>query len=170
MMKARLWSANSLSVELKVNPRTLAKALANVAADGKIAGRDAWLLTTAVQALREYEKGSSQLADRRLNYTNGTSDALLGQLEQLAREIDAGMRQLRDAGPDERIKVLEGFGTKVGALDRLLERSIARQGSDAIAILSGFRDRTVGRLVAEIVQLVQLAGSPVGDPSSVKGA
>jgi hypothetical protein len=59
MMKPRLWSANALSVELKVNPRTLAKALANVAPDGKIAGRQAWLLTAAVRALGEYPSRAS---------------------------------------------------------------------------------------------------------------
>jgi hypothetical protein len=159
MMKSRLWSANSLSVELKVNPRTLAKALANVAADGKIAGREAWLLTTAVQALREYEKDSSQFADRRLNCTSEASSASLAQLERVAHDIDVGMRRLRDAAPDQRLKVLQDFGTKVGAFDRALERSIAKQGLDATAALGAFRDRHVGRLVAEIAQLVQSAGS-----------
>jgi hypothetical protein len=171
-MVAKLWSIGGLALELQRSERTIGRALKTVPPDGELPGRHkAWFLRNAVDALARHEAQSDQLSGRRLSGRAGVaSDALLVQLEQLAHDIDAGMGQLRAAAPEERLKVLEGFGRKVGALDRLLERSIAGQGTDAIAILSGFRDRAVGRLVAEIVQLVQSAGSPVGDPSSVKGA
>jgi hypothetical protein len=171
-MVAKLWSIGGLALELKRSERTIGRALKTVPPDGELPGRHkAWFLRNAVDALARHEAQSDQLSNRRLSGRAGAaSDALLVQLEQLAHDIDAGMGQLRAAAPDERLKVLEGFGRKVGALDRLLDRSIAGQGSDAIAILSGFRDRAVGHLVTEIGQLVQSVGSPVGDPSRVKGA
>jgi hypothetical protein len=171
-MVAKLWSIGGLALELQRSERTIGRALKTVPPDGELPGRHkAWFLRNAVDALARHEAQSDQLSGRRLSgRAGGAPDALLVQLEQLAHDIDAGMGQLRAAAPDERLKVLDGFGRKVGALDRLLERSIAGQGPDAIAILSGFRDRAVGRLVAEIVQLVQSAGSSAGDPSSVKGA
>ena len=171
-MVAKLWSIGGLALELQRSERTIGRALKTVPPDGELPGRHkAWFLRNAVDALARHEAQSDQSRNRSLtSCTGGPSGALLTQLEQLAHDIDIGMRRLREAAPDQRLKVLDRFGRKVGTLDRLLERSIAGQGSDAIAILSGFRDRAVGRLVAEIVQLVQSAGSPVGDPSSVKGA
>jgi hypothetical protein len=60
----RLRSVNRLSTELQRNPRTLAKALADVPADGSLAGRPAWHMSTAVQALRRYEGGSNRFDGR----------------------------------------------------------------------------------------------------------
>jgi hypothetical protein len=156
-MRPRLWSISALAVETRKNPRTIARALRATPAEGTVSGgHDGWFLSTALAALASYERSSDQLAVRPLSSGNGggASAALPAQLEQLAGDIDAGMRRFRAAGPDERLKVLEGFGTKVGTFDRLLEQSIVVQGPDAAVILSAFRDRHVGRLVREIAGLL----------------
>jgi DNA-binding transcriptional MocR family regulator len=155
---ARLWSISSLATELQRNPRTMVRALSETPADGTIkGGHKAWYLTTALATLAAYERSSDQLAVRPLSGGDGKSDASLAQLERLAHDIDAGMRRLRAAAPGQRRQVLEEFGGRIGAFDRALERSIAKQGSDATAALGAFRDRHVGHLVREIAGL--LAGA-----------
>jgi hypothetical protein len=51
-MVKRLWSINALATELDRDRRTVAKALANVPADGSLSGKPAWFLDTALRALR----------------------------------------------------------------------------------------------------------------------
>jgi hypothetical protein len=155
-MVAKLWSIGGLALELQRSERTIGRALKTVPPDGELPGRHkAWFLHNAVEALARHEARSDQSSNRRLSCSpGGASDALLTQLEQLAHDIDTGMRRLREVAPDQRLKVLDGFGRKVGALDRLLERSIVAQRLDASAVLGPFRDQLVGRLVAEITQLL----------------
>jgi phage terminase Nu1 subunit (DNA packaging protein) len=50
-MTARLWSINALATELGRDRRTIAKALRQVAPDGKADGGKAWFMTTALAAL-----------------------------------------------------------------------------------------------------------------------
>jgi hypothetical protein len=60
----KLWSINRLSTELQRNPRTVARALDDVPEDGKLAGRPAWHMSTAIDALRQYEGGSNRFDGR----------------------------------------------------------------------------------------------------------
>jgi hypothetical protein len=71
---------------------------------------------------------------------------------------------MRSAAPDQRSKILEEFGPLIGRIDRALETSIAKQGSDAITTLSAIRDRLVGRLVYEIIELL----GPLPDEDAVR--
>ena len=50
-MTARLWSISALSVELRMDRRTVASRLHGVPADGTIQGNPAWWLPTALRAL-----------------------------------------------------------------------------------------------------------------------
>src|SRR3954467_3134445 len=51
-MTAKLWSISALSVELSLDRRTVGARLRGVRPDGKINGSPAWLLPTALRALR----------------------------------------------------------------------------------------------------------------------
>ena len=51
-MMARLWSISALAVELNLDRRTVAARLRGVRPDGKLHGSPAWLLSTALRALR----------------------------------------------------------------------------------------------------------------------
>jgi hypothetical protein len=147
MAKQKLWSANSLCVELRVNARTLAKALADIQPDGRISGRDAWHLATAIEALRQYEATSDRLNGRRLNGSAGAvPDPAFARLERLAVEIDSGMARMRDAPADQRVKVLEGFGSAVGEFDRVAGG------------LGPFRDLILREIVTEITGLLNAEG------------
>ena len=150
----RLWSISELATELAKNHRTMTRALADVPSDGVLkGGHKGWTLLTALDALRRYSEASDQLTDRARGRLHESAQ-LCDQIEGLATEIDAGLRRLRNAPPSQRLKMLKSFGKKVGALDRSLGRSIVAQGLDATAVLGPFRDQLVGRLVAEITQLL----------------
>jgi hypothetical protein len=157
MATPKLWSANALATELRLNARTVARMLIGVEPDGQLHGRDAWHLDSAVRALGEYQRRSDRLNGRRVigSTGNGTSDPVLGEIEQVAHTVDLGMDQLRrtPAGP-ERLKVLAGFGREIGRLDRLMQQANARKGADAALVLSGFSDRTMAALVTEITGLL----------------
>src|SRR3954469_18130081 len=58
-MTARLWSISALSVELGLDRRTIGAGLRGVRPDGELRGSPAWLLSTALRALRV--KGAPQL-------------------------------------------------------------------------------------------------------------
>jgi hypothetical protein len=61
-MMPRLWSLSALSVELCMDRRTVAHRLRNVQADGQLRGKPAWLLATALDALRPRRGGPSEPA------------------------------------------------------------------------------------------------------------
>ena len=158
-MRPKLWSLSGLSTELGRNVRTVSRALAKVPADGQLNGHPAWRIATAIAALARHESNSDQLSGRARRYNHGGADGedLLQRIERTSNVVDEGMRRLRAAAPDLRLKILEGFGHQIGTLDRLLEATIGRQGQDAIATLSPFRDAVVGGLVREVGELLSTA-------------
>src|SRR6516162_6035631 len=94
-MVAKLWSIGGLALELQRSERTIGRALKTVPPDGELPGRHkAWFLRNAVDALARHEAQSDQSRNRSLtSCTGGPSGALLTQLEQLAHDIDIGMRR-----------------------------------------------------------------------------
>jgi hypothetical protein len=62
-MVKTLWSINALATELDRDRRTVAKALANVPGDGRLSGRPAWYLDTALRALRVDGRDSTRDQD-----------------------------------------------------------------------------------------------------------
>jgi hypothetical protein len=70
-MRPRLWSLNGLATELGRDRRTMGKILSTTPPDGRLNGHPAWFLTTALNAVEEYER--PQTAP-----TSDAADALLG--------------------------------------------------------------------------------------------
>jgi hypothetical protein len=62
-MVKTLWSINALATELDRDRRTVAKALANVPADGRLSGKPAWFLDTALRAMRADGRDSTRDQD-----------------------------------------------------------------------------------------------------------
>jgi hypothetical protein len=62
-MVKTLWSINALATELDRDRRTVAKALANMPADGRLSGKPAWFLDTALRALRADGRDSTRDQD-----------------------------------------------------------------------------------------------------------
>src|SRR4051812_42507385 len=62
-MTSRLWSISALAVELGLDRRTVAARLRTVAPDGTLKNSPAWLLPTAVRALRPDGRGASRGGD-----------------------------------------------------------------------------------------------------------
>jgi hypothetical protein len=103
--KQKLWSVNALSAELQRNPRTLAKALVNVPEDGKLAGRPAWFMSSAVDALHRYglsaggASGVSAADDWRTgdwpvpSYIAEAADAALFMLGEMAEATTVEQRR-----------------------------------------------------------------------------
>jgi hypothetical protein len=61
-MTARLWSISALAVELCMDRRTGAARLSTVPADGKLNGKPAWRLTTALAALQGRKRAPTRSA------------------------------------------------------------------------------------------------------------
>ena len=55
-MTRRLWSLNALATELGRDRRTIAKALRDVPADGRLSGAKPWFLETTLKALERMER------------------------------------------------------------------------------------------------------------------
>lgn len=58
-MTKQLWSINGLATELGMDRRTVARRLAGVPADGRLHGKAAWLMTTALAAINDKGKAHS---------------------------------------------------------------------------------------------------------------
>jgi len=173
-MTAKLWSIGALALELGRSERMIGKALEAVPADGVVRGHPAWLMKTALPALVRYEDASDQLAGGRPGRPrlpkltgggtgNGSAvpvrDPDLDRIEALNSEISAGMAALRAAAPADRLKVVQGFGKRIGELDRLLERTATKQGADFAMLTEPFRDDVVGRFVREVRELLSETGA-----------
>jgi hypothetical protein len=117
----RLWSVNRLSTELQRNPRTLAKALTDVPEDGKLAGRPAWFMSSAISALRRYEGGSNRF-DGRSPVGEDTLDAI----EEASTEVSNMFERMRSqTDVERRRKILEEDGRCVGRLQQAIEDDFA---------------------------------------------
>lgn len=64
MGQRQLWSINGLSVELRMDRRTLAKKLEGVPPDGEIKGHAAWYLSTALDAIESRQASSTRPVNR----------------------------------------------------------------------------------------------------------
>jgi hypothetical protein len=153
-MRPRLWGLSALATELARNVRTVSKALTGVKADGQVHGHDAWYLRTALRAMKTYEKSSDQLAIRRWN---GGGDELLGQLGAAANQVEEMLVRLRRE-PDlrRRREILKKEGGRVGELDRLFEADFVRQGPEAVTVFGPFRDRVIGGVIGELLELTEM--------------
>ena len=126
-LKAKLWSLNGLAIELDRDVRTIGKALAGVAPDGKVGKNPGYRIETALSALRR--RGAARSGR---HGDNADAEAIFAELEELAVEIEAGFKRLR-AEPDieKRRKMAEEVGPLIGKLQRALARShdLSRESS-----------------------------------------
>jgi hypothetical protein len=114
-MRPKLYSLSALSIELNLNPRTLARRLKRVPSDGKIGGHSAWFLATALRATQaDYEPGPS-----------GSGEAINAELMALGQQIDAGFKEMRAERDIARRRVMaERVGPLIGWLDKAFARSL----------------------------------------------
>jgi hypothetical protein len=141
-LTAKLWSLSALAMELGKNVRTLGRALAMTPPDGKIGRHDAWYLQTALRALERHEGPPSS-----------GIDAICGELESLAVQIDAALADMRKE-PDvaKRRKLLERHGPLVGRLDEALRRSLRGRSE----FMTEAVDRVImGPLIGEILSVCE---------------
>src|SRR5436309_10215148 len=141
-MTTKLWSLNSLAVELGVNVRTLGRALSEVRPDGYLGKHPAWLLRTALDALAQRERAA------------GGDDAVLDELGHTAQLVKELLTRLRDCRSHAEALALlrEGAGRCVGRLDVLMARAAAGRQPSECAMLDIIRNGVVGALVAEIFE------------------
>jgi hypothetical protein len=146
---AKLFTLSGLSVELDRDRRTVGKALARVAPDGKTAsGDDGWYLTTALGALE-------RIGDRRRN--GYADDADLNALENAAAAVDGLLDRLRaEPDIDNRRTLLRTDGRVIGALVQALDRVREGHGEPQRQVEGPFCDKMVGEVISEALALCEL--------------
>jgi uncharacterized protein YbjT (DUF2867 family) len=111
-MRPKLYTIESLSVEMNKDRRAVAKALRGVPPDGKVGPRDGWLLSTALKALAKRSGATHR--------SNGNDN--LDEAMRVAEEFQSGLERA-DKEPDlrKRRKILIAVGPLFGRLCELLE-------------------------------------------------
>src|SRR5215213_9800655 len=87
-MRPRLWSLNGLATELGRDRRTMGKILATTPPDGRLNGHAAWFLTTALDAVDDFDRPPNMKA-------SDQTDAMLGRFVDRVvhwREMHSGPR------------------------------------------------------------------------------
>jgi hypothetical protein len=148
MQKPRLWSLNAAAVEVSVDRRTLAKRLANVPADGRVAGRAGWKMATIMQALMAHGARQAHEVNR--------ADTVLDQLVAAAKGVDALLADMRaERDIPRRRRMLAKGGRVFGELDRLLGDTADRQDENAALVARAFIDRLMAGAMREILTLTR---------------
>jgi hypothetical protein len=142
-MVARLWSLSGLAVELNGNPRTLSRRLKHTRPDGKLNGNPAWLLSTAICAMKIDQP-------RR----GGATDEIGADLMKLAHDFQAGLVQMR-AEPSlaRRRELAKEFGPLIGALDRKLQASLGLIPEDERTFIRKGTDQITREAIGELLRL-----------------
>jgi hypothetical protein len=148
--KQKLWSINALSAELQRNPRTLAKALADVPEDGKLAGRPAWHMSTAVQALRRYEGASNRFDGR------SVGEDRLDEIEEASAEVHEMFERMRaETDVEKRRKILDEDGRCVGRLQQAIEDDFAARDPAHRALFGPWAREQFVAIMAETLSLCE---------------
>ena len=146
-MTAKLYSLNGLSTELQRDRRTIGKALARVAPDGKTASGDpAWHLTTALTALDRSE-------DRRSHHGGDNRD--IDEVEVASQKLHELFERLRAEPSVEKRRQMvdDGEGAVIGAFARAVERAQSQSSEVMRAVAAPFADQMVGGAVGELCRL-----------------
>jgi hypothetical protein len=156
----KLWSVNRLSAELQRNPRTLAKALADVPADGTLAGRPAWRMSTAIETLRRYEGGSNRFDGRQSAAVPDTLDAI----DHAAASVQDLLDRMRsETDVDRRRAILRADGRCVGVLHRAFEADLAGCGPPEVEMYSPWVRDQFHQIMTETMELCEMRyGDDVG--------
>jgi hypothetical protein len=139
-MTPSLFSIEALAVETAHDRRTIARALRNVTPDGKVKGRPAWRLATALGALDRRPSGGG---------TNADHDALL----ELANTIERGFERARGITDlEERRAFLKELGPRVGEMERGL--AALNPNDDIIGTI--VHDHILGGTINEFLGLMEM--------------
>jgi hypothetical protein len=159
--KQKLYSINSLTGELRRNFRTLAKALASVPADGTLAGRPAWHLSSAIAAMREYETGSNRF-DGRLSVDDaGGEDAVPPAIAAAVDAVQDLVKRMRsEPDVDRRRELLRADGKRVGRLHQLIESDLRARGPEYTEIYKPYFSQMFAHVTAETMALCELRYVP----------
>ena len=146
-MTAKFYSISALATELQRDRRTVAKALARVAPDGKTpSGDPAWFLTTALTALDRNE-------DRRSHHGGDNRD--IDEVEVASQKLHELLERLRaEPSVEKRRQMIEdGEGAAVGAFVRAVERSQGQSSETMATVSAPYVDRMVGGAIGELFRL-----------------
>jgi hypothetical protein len=161
MSKKTLWSISSLARETGRNFRTVAKALAGVKPDGKLAGKPAFLMANCIAALEQHERRTGYVRSKAApERYDAELEAKIKAIEESTAAVEELLARLRrERSVDRRRRLIQaGEGRCVGALRRSLAATI---GDDSSAFLRELfvRDQ-MDFVMSEILHLCQWSISP----------
>jgi hypothetical protein len=155
--KRALYSINRLSDETGRNQRTIARALADTPPDGRIAGRPAFHLATALDALAAHERRTGRQPNRSMPpRADHELETKIAELEAATEQVDAFLKTLRAEPTVEGRRALDA--KCIGRLDRALAATIGT-GSGAF-LRKVFCDDQMGQLIAEVMALCEWTVKP----------
>jgi phage terminase Nu1 subunit (DNA packaging protein) len=140
-MLPQLFSLNGLAVELNRSRRHVAKALREIPADGELAGKPAWFLSTALTALNGHPDGAEDSAAARARLAAEQADywAMRNALQR-GELLDAGeaerkwtdnLRQIRAvmlAVPGRVATRLSLSAQHIAAIDKIIREALEEAG------------------------------------------
>jgi hypothetical protein len=146
-MTPKLFTISGAAVELGVDRRTVAAALADVVPDGKVGKIAAWRLRTVLRALGVRLRGSSNME---------STSADLDELERLNEVLTEGFKRV-EAEPDvaKRREMLREIGPNVGRIDAVWARSYASFSEAERKFYDRYRDMAISQMVGEVLALGQ---------------
>jgi len=144
-----LHSLNSLSIEMSLDRRTLAKILRSTPPDGTVKGQPRWRLTTLLEAME-----NQQPKRRSGNSSSGNPELLriTEKIEAVTNSLDAEIDRLNKIKSlNKRREAAQTVGPLVGELDELMMAANALLPADERAVLGTARDVIVGRTISNLL-------------------
>jgi hypothetical protein len=158
----KLWSINELAIELGRNARTVRRALQRAKPDGKLQGRPAWYLDSAVAALDYHGRVTGRPPARHVaaERFDPTLEAQIHAIEATGADVDALLVQLRGEKSVERRRALieGGAGRVVGKHERALQATVADNAHSPLR--QCYVDTMMSSVLAEIAALCEWTVSP----------
>lgn len=152
-MSKKLWSLSSLAVELNRNFRTLRRALDGTKCDGKIAGRPAFYMATAIAALDAHTMRTGYVRSKPApERYDAALEEKIGAIEESGREVDALLAKLRGEKSVQRRRAMieGGAGRCVGAHSRALQATVHDDANGPLrqCFVDAMMDHVMGEVAA----------------------
>jgi hypothetical protein len=154
MAKRKLYSLNSLSTECGRNFRTLSRALSDTPPDGKVAGRPAWFMQTALGALDRHVATTGRIPSRPApaRFDPALERQIL-EIEASGKALDEFLVRLRAATVADRRRLVEAEGKVFGRHQRALAATVGT-GTEA-PLRRVYVDTMLGAVQAELLELCE---------------